>query len=135
MTLFFRALGRVDAVDTEAGLAPFAAAFYDADARARIEPPLRDWLARHAARQADDPFDAAQRRETMRLTNPCYVLRNWLAQEAIDRAEQGDPGGISALLEVVRHPYAEQPGRAHYASARPEWARHRAGCSMLSCSS
>jgi uncharacterized protein YdiU (UPF0061 family) len=135
MTLFFRALGQRDGADAEAGLAPFAAAFYDADAQARVEAPLRDWLARHAARQADDPLEAAQRRETMRLANPCYVLRNWLAQEAIDRAEQGDPGGISTLLDVMRHPYQEQPGRAHYAGARPAWARHRAGCSMLSCSS
>ena len=133
MTLFFSALGGSDAEDPE--LAAFAAAFYDMDARARIQAPLHDWLHRHRARQASDPLDAVQRRETMRLANPRYVLRNWLAQEAIDRAEQGDPGAITELLEVVRRPYEEQPGRGHYAGARPEWARHRAGCSMLSCSS
>ncbi|WP_372013476.1 protein adenylyltransferase SelO [Pseudoxanthomonas sp. 10H] len=133
MTLFFRALGERDAAAPD--LLPFEAAFYDADARARIEAPLRDWLARHAARQADDPLEAVQRRDSMRRANPLYVLRNWLAQEAIDRAGQGDTGGIAELLDVMRRPYEEQPGRAHYAGARPEWARHRAGCSMLSCSS
>ncbi|MBB5206761.1 protein adenylyltransferase SelO [Chiayiivirga flava] len=133
MTLFFRALCSLDLHAPSSS--HFDAAFYDADKRAAAEPALRDWLADYARRVLADAAPAHERQAGMRAANPKYVLRNYLAQQAIDRAEQGDVSGIEELLDVLRYPYDDQPGRDAFATRRPDWARDRPGCSTLSCSS
>ncbi|QXC62377.1 YdiU family protein [Aquihabitans sp. G128] len=138
--LFFRDLASVpvaaDATDDDR-LAALADAFYApaelvGDVRATVATWLRAWAERV---RTGGVTDDAERRRTMDAVNPRYVLRNYLAQEAIDAAEAGDESLVLELLDVLRTPYAEQPGRERFAAKRPEWARHRVGCSMLSCSS
>jgi len=133
MTLWFRALAELDLQQPR--LTGFREAFYDHELMHAQHADLEAWLQRYAERARRDAIEPGERRAAMNAVNPRYVLRNYLAQQAIDRAEAGDEAGISELLEVLRHPYDEQPGRAAYAARRPDWARDRPGCSMLSCSS
>lgn len=142
MTLFFRRLADIDInVDlntiTDAQLLePLEDVYYSEQALSDEYVALMGrWLRDYIRRAKMDGQAQHQRRRAMNLVNPLYVLRNYLAQIAIDRAEQGDYSGVTELLEVLRRPYTEQPGKEKYAEKRPEWARHRAGCSMLSCSS
>jgi len=145
VTIFYRNLADLD-VDAalagpatagdEAIMAPLMDAYYapeklGADDRTRVAA----WLRRYAACVRAEGLPDGLRRERMNAVNPKYVLRNYLAQLAIDQAEQGDPSLIHELLDVLRAPYTDQPGKDAFAAKRPEWARHRPGCSMLSCSS
>ena len=118
MTLFFRGLAEGDV----------SPAFYG-------EPPrqLSAWLGAYEARAATHALP--QRVDRMNAVNPLYVPRNYLLHEVIVATEAGDLAPLHELLEVLRRPYERQPGRDRWAARRPDWARQKAGCSMLSCSS
>jgi serine/tyrosine/threonine adenylyltransferase len=90
---------------------------------------LADWAERS---RREDP---AARLERMGRANPAYVPRNWLLQNAIDALTSGDPGELVRLFDVIRSPYEERAENERFAEKRPDWARHKVGCSMLSCSS
>ncbi len=98
-------------------------AFYAEPDRAQVTA----WLAKYAARDRDVAG--------MRSINPLYVPRNYLVQQVIEATAAGDRAALPELLDVLRRPYTEQAGRERFAAKRPEWARVKPGCSMLSCSS
>ena len=148
MTIFYRKLANVPAEvdpskeDSEL-LATIQDAFYSPEKilDAKTEDQIANrkriaaWLRSYQSRVAADGVADELRREQMNRVNPKYVLRNYIAQLAIDKAEAGDGSMVMQLLEILRNPYDEQPEQEEFAAKRPEWARHRAGCSMLSCSS
>jgi serine/tyrosine/threonine adenylyltransferase len=131
-TLFFRGLASVAAGDDAGMVAPLRRAFYAepaADHLARVAA----WLRRHLARVGGvSPTERAKR---MNGVNPKYVPRNYLAQQAIDAMAEGDASVLERLMNVLERPYDEQPENDDLAEKRPEWARHKPGCSALSCSS
>ena len=134
MTEFFRRLATVDMQEPDA--VELHSAFYTEAAYQATREALGEWLRRYVARVLHEGSnDARVRVARMNAVNPRYVLRNYLAQQAIDAATQGDTRLITELLDVLRHPYDEQVGREAFSAKRPDWARHKAGCSMLSCSS
>ncbi len=138
-TLFHRRLAALSgnaAPSPETVFAALGEAWYlPAEVTDAVRGDVLAWVAAWRARLLQEERPETERVARMNAVNPCYVLRNYLAQEAIDLAEAGDYARVRETLAVLRHPYSEQPGREHYAGKRPEWARQRAGCSMLSCSS
>ncbi len=136
MTLFFRALAPLVVADAApAGLPPsITAAFYRAPTDEQATTGVT-WLQRWWQRTRRERRLAADIAAAMARVNPKYVLRNWLAQVAIDAAHAGDFSKVERLLHVMARPFDDQPEHDDLAQKRPDWARNKPGCSALSCSS
>jgi len=140
-TIFFRALADIVRLpverrddDTLWGLV--LPACYDAAAATTTQrTPLLAWLRTYLLLADTSSSPPSTRAEAMDRVNPYLLPRNWLAQEAIDAATAGDLAPLQRLLTILRDPYMRRDDVAREAGRRPEWARHKAGCSMLSCSS
>ena len=89
------------------------------------------WMAAYRARLEQEGRSDKARQRQMRAANPKYVLRNYLAQQAIESVEAGDYGEIEILLNLLQKPFSQQNPYSHYAAEPPDWARHL----ELSCSS
>jgi uncharacterized protein YdiU (UPF0061 family) len=99
------------------------------DVRAEGVPAVRDhildlagfdaWLARYRARLAQEQSDDAARSARMKQVNPKYVLRNHLAQAAIEKAQAGDYAEVETLRTLLARPFDEQPGMERYAAPAP----------------
>jgi len=136
MTIFFRHLANIERQDSaEQALAKITPAFYAEQLSEDAHTGFIQWFEDYLARLNSETVPDEERHLSMNMVNPLYVLRNYLAQLAIDKAEQGDYSGIHELMEVLKTPYTDQEGKDHLVAKRPEWARTKPGCSMLSCSS
>ncbi|NCF03885.1 protein adenylyltransferase SelO [Kosakonia sp. MH5] len=101
--------------------------------------PLRDefidraafdrWFAQYRMRLQQEQVDDAQRQQLMSGVNPALVLRNWLAQRAIDAAEKGDASELAQLHEALRQPFRDR--NDDYVSRPPDWGKRL----EVSCSS
>jgi serine/tyrosine/threonine adenylyltransferase len=127
-TLFFRRLGelRSDVLsgDVLEADAPLRDLFLD-------RPGFDAWAVRYRERLRREHRDDAARRVAMHAVNPKYILRNYLAQVAIDKAQGGDFSEIDTLRAILDRPYDEQPENDSYAALPPDWAAHL----EVSCSS
>jgi uncharacterized protein YdiU (UPF0061 family) len=140
MTIFFRRLAALDVQSNATHrlsvhnlIDHFSDAYYVSEQlNDEYKVRLDTWIEQYRIRLIQDKTPDKLRRENMNKVNPKYVFRNYIAQLAIDKAEQGDISMVNELLEVLRKPYDEQPDKDRLAKRRPEWARHRAGSAMLS---
>ncbi|HTW84187.1 MAG TPA: YdiU family protein [Candidatus Sulfotelmatobacter sp.] len=114
-TRFWRALSHDDAA---------ALALLGEDAASR------GWFARLGERVAAQGGDDAERRTAMRAVNPKYVLRNWIAQLAIEAVEAGDDAVIAEVLAVLRTPYDDHPEHEDWTQPAPaKYAGLEVSCS------
>lgn len=122
-TIFFRALGGFRSAESESN-EPLRDCFVNRDGFDR-------WAARYRERLRAEGSRDEDRRPRMNRVNPKYVLRNYLAQVAIERARQIDYTEIDRLRQLLRDPFAEQPEMESYAAPPPDWAKQI----TVSCSS
>jgi uncharacterized protein YdiU (UPF0061 family) len=122
-TIFFRALG---SFRSEPGSRnePLRNFFLDRNVFDR-------WAHRYADQLREEGSQDDARRARMEQVNPKYVLRNYLAQQAIEKAQQNDFSEIDRLLTLLQNPYRDQPGMDIYAAPPPNWGKHL----PVSCSS
>lgn len=136
MTIFFRKLVNFKGINSADGLVEVSDAFYKPDEiKGEIKEQWEGWFLKYTERLKKETKTDAERVVQMNAVNPKYVLRNYMAQLAIDDADKGDYMLLDELFNVLKKPYDEQPESAKWFAKRPEWARNKVGCSMLSCSS
>lgn len=134
MTIFFRNLSDFKKNEPSNGFEIIKHAFYS-EVSEVITEKWQIWFERYSERLKLETLSDAERKETMNLVNPKYVLRNYMAQLAIDDANEGKYELIDELFQLLKQPYNEQPENEKWFAKRPDWARNKVGCSMLSCSS
>ncbi|UPZ14589.1 protein adenylyltransferase SelO [Flavobacterium humidisoli] len=137
MTIFFRNLSQIKKNDSvEQAFEKIEYAFYlPEEIKGEILDAWQKWFSVYIRRLNVETLSDEERTVKMNLINPKYVLRNYMAQLAIDEADKGDYSLVDELFQLLKNPYNEQPESEKWFAKRPDWARSKVGCSMLSCSS
>lgn len=136
MTIFFRELSNVNQyIDADDCFVIMKSAFYNENISLEYKTVFHTWFEKYINRLKSERVSQADRKSMMNAVNPKYVLRNYMAQMAIDQADKGDYTLLHELYEMLKKPYEEQITFHQWFSKRPDWAREKIGCSMLSCSS
>jgi len=142
MTIFFRNLSQLNKdleipeKDDVSFLDVIKDAFYKPEEiKGEVLFFWKDWFGLYLSRLQKETATDEERKLKMNTINPKYVLRNYMSQIAIDAADKGDCSIIDELYQLLKKPYAEQEEAEKWFVKRPEWARTKVGCSMLSCSS
>ena len=136
MTIFFRNLSKFEKDNFKSGLDSIKDAYYESNNLSNsIVQKWNDWFKLYATRLNKELLTNVERQTQMNLVNPKYVLRNYMSQLAIDAANKGDYTLIDDLFKLLKQPYNEQPENEKWFAKRPDWAKDKIGCSMLSCSS
>ncbi len=137
MTIFFRLLNTIRQEETaEEAYDKITPSFYSVEQTA--ENTLKKWhtwFVNYLNRLLINKVTDTHRKKAMDRVNPKYVLRNYMAQLAIEEAEKGNLALLNELHALLKKPYDEQPEYEKWFIKRPDWARTKIGCSMLSCSS
>ena len=89
------------------------------------------WLVKYQQRLKEESLDETERQQAMAAVNPKYVLRNYLAQQAIEKAETGDYEELERLAKILSRPFDEQTEFLDYAKQPPDWGKRIS----VSCSS
>ncbi|NLR91627.1 protein adenylyltransferase SelO [Flammeovirga agarivorans] len=140
MTIFFRNLSKVSKkslihnIYSEIEL--IKSAFYElhkVDKQALNQ--WYDWLSEYLKRLEIEDLTDDERKMKMNAVNPKYILRNYISQMIIDKAEIEDYSLLEEIYTLLQNPYDEQEEHEKWFAKRPDWAENKAGCSRLSCSS
>ena len=137
MTIFFRELSNVKkSYSPGCGISIINNAFYNPkEINKTILKSWEKWFVKYIERLNIETIDDTSRKQNMDAINPKYVLRNYMAQIAIDEADKGNYVIIDELYQLLKKPYDEQIEHEKWYAKRPDWAKDKIGCSMLSCSS
>jgi len=136
MTIFFRKLNQYNPENTSDGVEVIFDAFYaPKEVSGELRKKWNTWFESYTERLKQEPLSFEDRKQRMDQINPKYVLRNYMAQLAIEAADKGDYSLIDELFNLLKNPYQEQKEHEQWFVKRPDWARSKVGCSMLSCSS